>query len=152
MTQTIILTLSGDFSHKEVYAVRTDKDLSRLRCVLRGYRYESGDTAILRAQKPDGAKCYLAGESDGENAFGFTLTDQMTAAEGDVFCDICIYRGDGNLSSDAFLIKVRPPAAEGDEIPSENDYTGFVELIKNTVNAREITESEINLIWEEEEA
>lgn len=151
MTQTITLTLSGDFSHKEAYAVRTDKDLSRLRCVLRGYRYESGDTAILRAQKPDGKSYYLSGRVDGENAFVFTLTDQATAVEGDVFCDICIYRGDGNLSSDAFLIKVRPPAAEGDQIPSENDYTGFVELIKNTVNAQEITQEEINLMWEEEE-
>ena len=151
MTQTITLTLSGDFSHKEAYAVRTDKDLSRLRCVLRGYRYESGDTAILRAQKPDGKSYYLSGSVDGENAFVFTLTDQATAVEGDVFCDICIYRGDGNLSSDAFLIKVRPPAAEGDQIPSENDYTGFVELIKNTVNAQEITKEEINLMWEEEE-
>lgn len=151
MTQTITLTLSGDFSHKEAYAVRTDKDLSRLRCVFRGYRYESGDTAILRAQKPDGKSYYLSGRVDGENAFVFTLTDQATAVEGDVFCDICIYRGDGNLSSDAFLIKVRPPAAEGDQIPSENDYTGFVELIKNTVNAQEITKEEINLMWEEEE-
>lgn len=151
MTQTITLTLSGDFSHKEAYAVRTDKDLSRLRCVFRGYRYESGDTAILRAQKPDGKSYYLSGRVDGENAFVFTLTDQATAVEGDVFCDICIYRGDGNLSSDAFLIKVRPPAAEGDQIPSENDYTGFVELIKNTVNAQEITQEEINLMWEEEE-
>lgn len=150
MTQTITLTLSGDFSHKEAYAVRTDKDLSRLRCVFRGYRYESGDTAILRAQKPDGKSYYLSGRVDGENAFVFTLTDQATAVEGDVFCDICIYRGDGNLSSDAFLIKVRPPAAEGDQIPSENDYTGFVELIKNTVNAQEITKEEINLMWEEE--
>ena len=151
MTQTITLTLSGDFSHKEAYAVRTDKDLSRLRCVFRGYRYESGDTAILRAKKPDGKSYYLSGRVDGENAFVFTLTDQATAVEGDVFCDICIYRGDGNLSSDAFLIKVRPPAAEGDQIPSENDYTGFVELIKNTVNAQEITREEINLMWEEEE-
>lgn len=151
MTQTITLTLSGDFSHKEAYAVRTDKDLSRLRCVFRGYRYESGDTAILRAQKPDGKSYYLSGRVDGENAFVFTLTDQATAVEGDVFCDICIYRGDGNLSSDAFLIKVRPPAAEGDQIPSENDYTGFVELIKNTVDAQEITKEEINLMWEEEE-
>lgn len=151
MTQTITLTLSGDFSHKEAYAVRTDKDLSRLRCVFRGYRYESGDTAILRAQKPDGKSYYLSGRVDGENAFVFTLTDQATAVEGDVFCDICIYRGDGNLSSDAFLIKVRPPAAEGDQIPSENDYTGFVELIKNTVDAQEITQEEINLMWEEEE-
>lgn len=151
MTQTITLTLSGDFSHKEAYAVRTDKDLSRLRCVFRGYRYEPGDTAILRAQKPDGKSYYLSGRVDGENAFVFTLTDQATAVEGDVFCDICIYRGDGNLSSDAFLIKVRPPAAEGDQIPSENDYTGFVELIKNTVNAQEITKEEINLMWEEEE-
>lgn len=150
MTQTITLTLSGDFSHKEAYAVRTDKDLSRLRCVFRGYRYESGDTAILRAQKPDGKSYYLSGRVDGENAFVFTLTDQATAVEGDVFCDICIYRGDGNLSSDAFLIKVRPPAAEGDQIPSENDYTGFVELIKNTVDAQEITKEEINLMWEEE--
>lgn len=151
MTQTITLTLSGDFSHKEAYAVRTDKDLSRLRCVFRGYRYESGDTAILRAQKPDGKSYYLSGRVDGENAFVFTLTDQATAVEGDVFCDICIYRGDGNLSSDAFLIKVRPPAAEGDQIPSENDYTGFVELIKNTVDAQEITNEEIDLMWEEEE-
>lgn len=150
MTQTIILTLSGNFSHKEIYAVRTDKDLSKLRCVFKGYRYESGDTAILRAKKPDGTNCYLAGECDGENAFSFTLTDQTTAVEGDVFCDICIYRGDANLSSDAFLIKVRPPAAEGDQIPSENDYTGFVELIKNTVNAQEITNEEIDRMWEEE--
>ena len=151
MTQTITLTLSGNFSHKEAYAVRTDKDLSRLRCVFRGYRYESGDTAILRAQKPDGKSYYLSGRVDGENAFVFTLTDQATAVEGDVFCDICIYRGDGNLSSDAFLIKVRPPAAEGDQIPSENDYTGFVELIKNTVNAQEITNEDIDRRWEEEE-
>ena len=150
MIQTLYLTLNGAFSDCEAYAVQSDRSLGVLRCVLRSYRYQPLDTALLRATKPDGTVCYLSGESDGENAFRFTMTEQLTAVEGDVRCDISVVRGDGTLSSDEFILKVRPPSAAGEMTESESEYVGFVDLINNTVNAREITEQEINLIWKEE--
>lgn len=150
MTQSVYLTLRGGFCDEEIYAVQSDRDLSEIRCVLRGYRYQPADTALLRATKPDGTVCYLAGEQEGENIFRFRLTEQMTAVAGDVRCDVALSRGDGTVSSDEFLLKVRPPAAAGEMTESESEYMGFTELIKNTVNAQEITEEEINAIWEEE--
>ncbi len=151
MTQTVYLTMAGGFSEEEAFAVNTDRDLSELRCILRGYRYEDNDTALLRATKPDETVCYLSGVPDGENAFRFTLTEQMTAVTGDVTCDVSICRGTGTVSSDQFILKVRPPSAAGAMTESESEYIGFPELIKNTVNAEEITESEINTIWKEVE-
>ena len=150
MTQSVYLTLNGGFCDEEIYAVQSDRDLSEIRCILRGYRCEPADTALLRATKPDGTVCYLAGKKDGENAFRFRLTAQMTAVTGDVRCDVSLTRGEGTVSSDEFLLKVRPPAAAGEMTESESEYIGFTELIKNTVNAQEITEEEIDAIWEEE--
>ncbi len=151
MIQTLYLTLSGGFSEEEAFAVKSDKDLSTLRCVLRGYRYAPYDTALLRATKPDGTVCYLSGINDGENAFRFTLTEQMTTVTGDVLCDVSVCRGTGTVSSDQFIIKVRPPSAAGAMTASESEYLGFSDLILNTVAAEEISNQEINSIWEEVE-
>ena len=115
MIQTVYLTLKGGLSEEEAFAVQSDKGLSTLRCVLKGYRYRNGDTAKLRATKPDGTPCFLAGVLHSENSFCFTLTEEITAVEGDLPCDITLSRGEGILSSDEFLLKVRPPAAEGGE-------------------------------------
>ena len=77
------------------------------------------------------------------------MTEQLTAVAGDVHCDIALYRDGGTLSSDEFLIKVRPPAATGEMTESESEYIGLSKLILNTVNAAEIAEEEIDLFWEE---
>lgn len=152
MTQTLYLTLNGGFSDGEVSAVCADKDLGTLRCVLKGYRFEEGDAAILRAKKPDGTACYLAGTCEGGNAFRFPFTEQLTAVEGDVRCDVCLTRGSGSISSDEFILKIRPPSAAGEMVESESEYEGFAALINNAVQAKEITVDEINLLWEEEQA
>ena len=149
MIQTVYLTMTGGFSDQEVFTVQSDRNLSVLRCILRGYSHEEKDTALLRATKPDGEVCYLSGILDGENAFHFTLTEQMTTVTGDVLCDISICRGDGIISSDQFILKVRPPSAAGAMTESESEYIGLSELIKNTLEASEITPEEIDLIWEE---
>lgn len=149
MIQTIHLTFKGDFSDCEVHGVQTDGNLGQLRAVLRGYRHRENDTALLRATKPDGTVCYLSGIPDGENAFCFPMTEQLTAVAGDVQCDIVLCRDGGSLSSDEFLIKVRPPAATGEMTESKSEYSGLPQLILNTVDATAITEEEIDLIWEE---
>lgn len=152
MIQSVYLTMAGGFSDEEIFAVQSDKDLAALRCVLRGYRYEKNDTALLRATKADGTVCYLSGVLEGENVFRFTVTEQMTAVTGDVCCDISICRGTGTISSDQFILKVRPPSAAGAMTESESEYLGFPDLILNTVNAEQITNDEIDLIWKEEDA
>lgn len=150
MIQSVYLSMAGGFSDEEAFAVQSDQDLSALHCILRGYHYEKGDTALLRAAKPDGTVCYLSGIAEGENTFQFILTKQMTTVCGDINCDISICRGTGTISSDQFTLKVRPPSATGEITESESEYLGFAELILNTVNAEEITEEEIDQIWEEE--
>ena len=152
MTQTVYLTLAGGFSEEEVFGVQSDKDLSELRCILLGYEYKNNDTALLRATKPDNTVCYLSGIHEGENVFRFTLTEQMTAVAGDVHCDVSICRGTGTISSDHFILKVRPPAAAGAMTESESEYLGFADLILYTVNAEEITTREIDTMWEEADA
>ncbi len=147
MIQTLYLTLAGGFSNEEAFAVKSDKDLSELRCILRGYKYQLGDTALLRATKPDQTVCYLSGTPEGENAYRFRLSKQIAAAPGDVQCDVSISRGTGTISSDQFLLKVRPPSAEGEMTQSESEYLGFSDLILNTVNAEEISYSEIEAMW-----
>lgn len=149
MIQTIYLTLNGGFSEEEVYGVCADKDLASLRCVLKGYAYQSSDLAILRAAKPDGTVCYISGSKEGENAFRFILSEQITAVEGDVRCDININRGNGTVSSDEFILKVRPPTAIGEMKESDSEYTGLRELILDTMEASAITIEEIDQIWEE---
>ena len=121
MIQTLYLSFHGGISEGEAFAVQGDKNLSTLRCVLRGYRYREGDTALLRATKPDGTVCYLSGMGDSENAFRFLLTDQMTAVEGDVRCDVALHREEGIISTDEFLLKVRPAAAAGEMTASETE-------------------------------
>ena len=152
MTQTISLSMAGAFSDLEIYGVQSDRDLSQLRCILKGYRYQKSDTALLRATKPDGTVCYLSGVNEGENAFRFVLSEQMTAITGDVCCDVSICRGEGMISSDQFILKVRPPSAAGTMTESESEYLGFPELILNTVNAEEITLKEIDDMFKEAEA
>lgn len=114
MTQTLYLSFQGGISDAEAFAVQGDRNLSSLRCVLRGYRYRNNDTALLRATKPDGTVCYLTGTHDTENAFRFILTEQITDLEGDARCDIALTRGNGIISTDEFLLKIRPAAASGD--------------------------------------
>ena len=152
MIQTLSLSMSGNFSDQEIFGVQSDKDLSEIRCILRGYRYQAGDTALLRATKPDDTVCYLSGISDGENVFRFLLTEQITAVTGDVRCDVSLCRGAGMISSDQFTLKVRPPSAAGAMTESESEYLGFPDLILNTINAEEITFGEIDTLWKEAEA
>lgn len=149
MIQTLYLTMTGDISEEEAFAVRSDKDLSVLRCILRGYHNQPRDTALLRATKPDGMVCYLSGIPEGENAFRFTLTEQMTTVPGDVVCDVSIHRGTGTISSDQFVLKVRPPSAAGEMTQSESEYLGFTDLIINTVDAHELSLNSIDAIWED---
>ena len=115
MIQTVYLSLNGVFSDSEAYATQGDRNLASLRCVIGGYRYEEGDTALLRATKPDGTACFLAGTCESENAFRFSLTESITAVEGDVRCDIALSRGEGIISCDEFLLRVRPAAATEEE-------------------------------------
>ena len=44
MTQTLNLTLTGNVPEEEVYGVQSDKDLSELQHILRGYEYQNIDT------------------------------------------------------------------------------------------------------------
>lgn len=152
MIQTLSLSMAGNFSDQEIYGVQSDKDLSQVRCILRGYRYQAGDTALLRATKPDETVCYLSGVYENENIFRFVLTKQITAVAGDVRCDVSLCRGTGTISSDQFILKVRPPSAAGAMSASESEYIGFPDLILNTVNAEEITLREIDTMWKEAEA
>lgn len=149
MTQTVHLTMTGGFSDEVAFAVQSDKLLPSLRCILKGYRYEPGDTALFRATKPDGNVCYISGITEGGNVFRITVTEQLTTVPGDVKCDLCIYRGTGMISSDEFLLKVRPPSAAGAMTESESEYLGFPDLILYTINPQPITTGEIDTIWEE---
>jgi hypothetical protein len=147
MTQTVYLTLAGKISEGAATAVSGDKDARILRCVIKDYVPAEGDFVTLRATKPDDTVLYLTAVYKG-GAAEVTLNDQVLAVSGDVRCDLSIVNGSKILSTDEFVLSVRPASASGTAVESANEFKALQDLFAAIGALETVSETEISQLWE----
>ena len=102
-----------------------------------GYPYHIGAdcTAVFSALKPDGKPIFNDCRIEGDTVI-YDMTEQSTAAEGIVNCEIQIYGGDGDLlTSASFLLLVEEGVKNRSAVVSSDEFTQLTAAINNASRA-----------------
>ena len=95
----------------------------------------SGTTARIQGRKPDGhAFDYAATVSTTNNVVTASITQQMTAAAGEVLCEIILQKNSERIGTLNFILAVQETPLNG-EIPSDSDLADIITLATEQMNA-----------------
>lgn len=90
-----------------------------------------GATVQIRGTKADGKGFAYAGTAEGSTAY-FTLQQQMTAAAGDVICEVRITDADGGIIGTAnFILRVEPAGLADDTDTSATEIPAIEDAAKS---------------------
>lgn len=160
--QKVTLTMRGNPSAVRMSGVQGDRDrrVMALRLTSNGKPYVPAGEVLptLRATKPDGNVCYLTGTlSCVPGEVLVPMTAQLLAAPGNVRCDLSLVDSEGGtVTSDEFILRVRPPSASGEVIESSDEFAALTDMIALVLELKEMVEAigpiptdEIREIWNE---
>lgn len=130
--QSLSLDVAGKNLYKYVYAKQGDNGsrFVNVTMVANGTKVvpAAGNTAKIRAQKPDGTGVYNPATINNDGTITAELTEQMLAVKGEVKADIMLLgANDQILSTATFIINVEEAPA-GRAIASSNEFLELVEL------------------------
>lgn len=156
----ITVDLSGEmFFH---YIAATQGDTARMVKITiisnnQPYTPEGGAKAILRAKKPDGNSVFNDAIVNTDGTITAELTEQITAAVGNVRCEISLYGADEKvLSTVPFIVKVTPASlnpgiTSSDEFGALASALAEVQAVDDVANsALEIATEALNTVEEVE--
>jgi len=95
----------------------------------------SGTTARIQGRKPDGhAFDYAATVSTTNNVVTASITQQMTAAAGEVLCEIILQKNSERIGTLNFILAVQETPLNG-QVPSDSDLADIITLATEQMNA-----------------
>lgn len=95
----------------------------------------SGTTARIQGRKPDGhAFDYAATVSTTNNVVTASITQQMTAAAGEVLCEIILQKNSERIGTLNFILAVQETPLNG-QVPSDSDLADIITLATKQMNA-----------------
>lgn len=126
ITQQIKLNLIPGQVFPRVNASQYDSGTRTLQMALYNgdqvFNIASGMTAVVQGTKPDRTGFqYAATITEGSNIVTLDITQQMTAVNGDVICELVISNGDNRIATVNFILYVEAAALAGDTVISETD-------------------------------
>jgi hypothetical protein len=96
------------------------------------YPVPDGYTVTLSGTKPDG-KGFLDSLQPSGSTLDISVTEQMSAAAGDVPCEITLYKPDGGrIASGNFLLRVEKAALDAGTVVSDSDIPFFEHLVEQS--------------------
>ena len=115
--------------------------------VMEGQPYEVADDhrILISGTKPDGKSFEYVCAFEA-NVVTVVVTEQMSAAHGNVACELTVYDGDDNrISSANFILRVEKAAMDADAVTSETDIAAITELVTeaatNAIASKESAEA-----------
>lgn len=111
-----------------------------------GYPYHIGEdcTAVFSALKPDGTAIFNDCRIEGDTVI-YDMTEQTTAEEGMVSCEIKIYGANGDLlTSASFLLFVEDGVNNRGAVVSSDEFTMLKSLINDARIATHLADSASN--------
>lgn len=132
--QPITLDVARCSAYKYIYAKQGDTDSRYVKATIVSggttRTFSTGETAKIRALKPDGTSVFNDATIEADNTVLAELTEQMLAVTGLVHADIVIFGENGEILSTAtFRIEVEA-APIGSGLTSTNEFLALVAIIE----------------------
>ena len=130
ITTEISLDLARNTMPITLFAKQFDNDTREILITMldrgQAYTLESGITARLQIKKPDGTQvikdCTIAG-----GKISAELSGQALAAAGVATAEIGLYKGEELLTSQTFMIDIKPSAYDFEQVESSDEYSSLVQ-------------------------
>lgn len=148
MSMEYIKEITADFSGENLFGYITAVQGDTARTVkvkmsanYQPYTPEEGTTAVLRAVKPDGKTVFNDATIETDGTVTANLTEQITAAVGNVRCELSLYGAQGGtLTTVKFIVKVTP-ASVSPEITSSDEFLALEQALKDVANAGNVAQA-----------
>lgn len=155
MSMEYIKEITADFSGENLFGYITAVQGDTARTVkvkmtanYQPYTPEEGTTAVLRAVKPDGKTVFNDATIETDGTVTANLTEQITAAVGNVRCELSLYGAQGGtLTTVKFIVKVTP-ASVSPEITSSDEFLALEQALKDVANAGNVAQAALETATE----
>ena len=130
------ITLNVDkTSIKSFYAKQNDNNSRTIKVKLMAngvqIKPSTNEKAMFRFVKPDGKSGMNPAKIEADGSITVTLTDQVLAVSGTVYCDVSIVSGDSVISSGTFSITVDAIPVSENQLASSNEFLVLKEVTNN---------------------